>query len=147
MPASSLRIDRGLNYAFHALLLMAKDGRAVSAGEVARALGVPMAYMAKLLQYLAHAGLVAGQRGRRGGYALALPPDEITLWDVALALRGGWGRSGDELVLPSCSTCPLASACPLKSMLERARLSVERVFKQVSIGAMARQLQGAKGGK
>jgi len=143
----ALRLGRGINYAFHALLLLAREGRPLSAGEMARMLGVPGPYMAKLLQHLAHAGLVAGQRGRRGGYTLAYPADRITLWDVALALREGWTRREDDLELPTCATCPLADSCPIKGIVQAAQERLEQVFRRVTVGSVVRELRKVGGGE
>ncbi len=147
MGTTTLGLGRGINYAFHALLLMAWEGRGLSAREIAQALGVPVPYMAKLLQHLAHAGLVMGQRGRRGGYTLAYPADCITLWDVALALREGWAHRRADLVLPFCATCPLAPRCPIRHMVQAAQERVEQVFRQISVGAVAQELRKAGGGQ
>ena len=49
---------------------------------------VPKAYLAKHMQALARAGLVRSSRGPNGGYNLARPASEISLWDVREALEG-----------------------------------------------------------
>jgi Rrf2 family protein len=49
---------------------------------------LPPAYMAKHLQALSHAGIVRSVRGVRGGYRLARPANEISLWDIRQAIEG-----------------------------------------------------------
>jgi Rrf2 family protein len=44
--------------------------------------------MAKQMQALSKAGLVHSSRGRQGGYRLARPAANISLWDVMIAIEG-----------------------------------------------------------
>jgi len=136
----ALGLGHGTNYAFHALLEIAQAPQPLTAIEVADALGVPAPYMAKLLQRLAHAGLVKGRRGRKGGYSLGRDAHEMTLWDVALAVSEGWMRNSPSLDLPSCANCPLANRCPLKSVMLGLQGQVERAFKGITVGALLAQL-------
>lgn len=52
------------------------------AGDIAGVVGAPRNYLGKLLQQLAHSGLLVSQRGARGGFALAGDPETTTLFDV-----------------------------------------------------------------
>lgn len=63
-----------------------QEGGVVPAGPIAEAMNVPPEQAAKVLQALARAGLVRSERGRRGGYALARPVEELTLGEVFDAL-------------------------------------------------------------
>ena len=65
--------------------------------------------MAKLLQRLARRGLVASHHGIKGGYQMARPPSEITLWEIIEALEGPVSRS--ECPHPSIEECRRAGAC------------------------------------
>jgi Rrf2 family transcriptional regulator, iron-sulfur cluster assembly transcription factor len=69
------------DYALRAILMLAQadSGRPMRADEIARAIGAPANYLAKTLNALAKAGIVTSARGPRGGFALALAADELTL--------------------------------------------------------------------
>jgi Rrf2 family protein len=86
-----MQISKGVEWAVHATSLM--SGLPENAGLKAETLadyhGVPKAYMAKQLQALSKAGLVRTSRGAHGGYRLAKPSDEISLWDIMTAIEGG----------------------------------------------------------
>ncbi|MBI5506667.1 MAG: Rrf2 family transcriptional regulator [Deltaproteobacteria bacterium] len=56
--------------------------------EVAEAEGISLEYAAKLMRILKQGGLVISTRGAAGGYLLARPAGEITVWD-ALEVLGG----------------------------------------------------------
>lgn len=71
----------------HAIRAMAVLGRLpagtyAGAGHVAAEIGAPPNYLGKMLQSLARLGLVESQKGLGGGFRLAKPPREITLFDV-----------------------------------------------------------------
>ncbi len=86
-----MQISKGVEWAVHATSLM--SGLPENAGLKAETLadyhGVPKAYMAKQLQALSKAGLVRTSRGAHGGYRLAKPTAEISLWDIMTAIEGG----------------------------------------------------------
>src|SRR5215211_1859063 len=69
------------DYALRAILVLAQatDGRPLRADEIARATGSPANYLAKTLNALAKVGIVSSARGPRGGFALAVAADELTL--------------------------------------------------------------------
>jgi FeS assembly SUF system regulator len=60
----------------------------LSATELAEETGVPLPTAQKLMQQLAAHGLLVGQRGAGGGYALARPVNEISLADIVEAIEG-----------------------------------------------------------
>lgn len=57
-------------------------GDAASSAEIARVRNLPQPVVAKLLTMLARAGLITGSPGPGGGYRLAKPAIEISLWDI-----------------------------------------------------------------
>lgn len=86
-----MRLSQGVEWAAHACTMLAvlPPGRALSLAALAEYHGVPAPYMAKQMQALSKAGIVRTSRGKTGGYALARPASEISLWDVARAIDGG----------------------------------------------------------
>ena len=60
----------------------------LSATELAEETGVPLPTAQKLMQRLALHGLLVGQRGAGGGYALARQAGEISLADIVEAVEG-----------------------------------------------------------
>jgi Rrf2 family protein len=61
---------------------------AATAGQLARYYDVPSAHLAKQLQALVRAGVLAATTGPRGGFRLARPASEISLLDVVEAIAG-----------------------------------------------------------
>src|SRR5690606_28457725 len=75
-------------YALRALTELARCGREewILTGDLAEMLGVPVHYLAKVLQTLARKGVLESQRGRQGGFRLAEAPEETTVYDVVREL-------------------------------------------------------------
>ena len=85
-----MRISEGVEWAAHCAVVLAQlpPGLALSASALAEFHGVPKPYLAKSLQALSRAGIVASSQGRTGGYSLARPASRVTLLDVVLAVDG-----------------------------------------------------------
>ena len=85
-----MKIGKGVEWAAHACAILAllPPGAALPRDALADFLGVPAPYLAKQLQALSRAGIVAAQSGVAGGYRLARTPDAISLWDVTAAVEG-----------------------------------------------------------
>lgn len=86
-----MQIGRGVEWASHACVLLCAvpPDSGLPAAAIAEYFDVPPQYMAKHLQLLAAAGLVTSHRGRKGGYRLARPANDISLWDIMVAVEGG----------------------------------------------------------
>jgi Rrf2 family protein len=77
-------ISQTAQYALRAVVHLAAQPaeRQTSAAEAAAAIGVPERYLARVLNALAHGGVLRSTRGARGGFRLARPPAELTLAEV-----------------------------------------------------------------
>lgn len=77
-------------YALQAMIIVARQKyeMAVSAAELARSLRTTPAFMSKIAQQLARAGLLETKRGKSGGLFLAVPPDRIYIGDIFKAVDG-----------------------------------------------------------
>ncbi len=111
----------------------------MSIGQLAKGVQASPTYMGKLLQRLNHVGLVTAHRGRSGGYCLARPASDITLWEVVTALQGDSPLG--TMALPICSKCSLAAACPLKDALRSAEDEMRRKLEAVTVDSLAKSLE------
>lgn len=82
------QISEAFSLALHGMGLLAKRGRRTSVKEIARVMGVSEAHLAKVFQRLAKSGLVASMRGPKGGFVLAKPAEQITLYDIYKVVEG-----------------------------------------------------------
>ncbi len=80
-------LSQAVGYAATALgYVAAAGGKPVLVKEIAEAADIPSPYLAKIVQTLAKRGLVLTQRGVGGGVTLAKPANEISLYDVCVAM-------------------------------------------------------------
>lgn len=74
-------LSRTAEYALRAMLALANHGpgQVLAAERLAEMTGTPANYLGKTLYALVKAGLLRSVRGRTGGFALALPPAEVSI--------------------------------------------------------------------
>ena len=85
-----MQLGEGVEWAVHCCTILAvlPEGASLPSARLAEYHEVAPAYLAKHLQALREAGIVASSTGRRGGYRLARPADQISLLDVVVAVEG-----------------------------------------------------------
>ncbi len=125
-------LSQSAKYGLRATIYLAEhdDGPQLSR-EIAEALDVPAQYPAKILQDLAHNGLLTSTKGRGGGFRLALPASQVELMRVVRAIEGECFGEGCVLGLPECfdeAPCALHDAwgrlrADVLGMLENTYLS------------------------
>ncbi|MQY04964.1 RrF2 family transcriptional regulator [Actinomadura macrotermitis] len=86
-----MRLGEGVEWGLHCCVTLGwLEGEGpVSIRRLAAWFDLPQEYLKKRLQALARAGILTSTPGARGGFALARPPERITLMDVVAALEGG----------------------------------------------------------
>ena len=116
--ASVMRLTHHSNYAIRLMMYCGLADRPVCRiADIANAYGISENHLTKIAQRLAQIGVIETVRGRNGGVRLARAPQDINVGEIL--------RSTEEnLTLVECfdeqsNSCPLASACRLKCILER----------------------------
>jgi Rrf2 family protein len=110
-----MKVGTRARYALHLMMQLAEDGSAdhpVDITTIANRTGLSRRYLEQLAIDLKKAKLIKGERGRRGGYLAAKPPESIKVCDVVEATIG-------PISIVPCATDP--SSCP-KSATCRNRL-------------------------
>jgi Rrf2 family protein len=101
----------------------------VSLAEVAAEEDLPRAYLEQLAIPLREAELVASTRGARGGYALARPPEEITLAEALRALEGPLAPMVCASEDPAdAGACVRLGACSVNVLWVRVRDAISGVL-------------------
>jgi Rrf2 family transcriptional regulator, cysteine metabolism repressor len=85
-------------YAVVAMAELARsgDGNPVPIAQIAERREMPVQFLEQLFSTLRRGGLLNSQRGVKGGYTLARPPEDITVLEVVQALDGKVGEEGRE---------------------------------------------------
>src|SRR3954467_7035482 len=126
-----VRITARVDYAVRAALeLAAAAPEALTCDRIATAQKIPSRLLQAILGDLHPARLVTSQRGRDGGYRLALPPSEISIARVMRVEQGFLaevhGQRPEEVSYPG-------AAAPLASVWVAAREAYRRVLEQVTL--------------
>ena len=135
-----LRLSKKTDYALIALQYLASKGASgvVSARAIAERFDIPLELLAKILQQLAHQGLVAAHKGIHGGYQLARPALAISVADVAEAIDG-------PMTLTACShvdvRCEQFATCTVRDPLWRIRERILSVLQTVTVADMDDQVR------
>jgi Rrf2 family protein len=85
-----MRITAIEEYGLRCLLALARKGpgKQLTITEIAELEGLSVPYATKLLSILRRAGLVTAERGRTGGFTITRPLEQISLYEVLVALGG-----------------------------------------------------------
>ncbi len=131
-----MRLTREGDYAVRVMVdLAARTAeRPVRRAAIQARQDVPAAYLGKIVQTLARAGLVRTRPGPRGGVWLAAPPEAITLRRVIEAVEG-------PIALNRCVTtpsqCPRDRVCPVHPVWLRLQALVVRELDGVTLAELA----------
>ena len=110
-----------------------------SVAQIAARTLVPEAYLSKVLQGLARAGLIYSQRGVGGGFRVAQAASEITILEVVAAVEPIARIKSCPLGLPAHSD----ALCPLHQKMDDALALIEAQFADTTLA----QLLGENFGK
>jgi Rrf2 family protein len=124
-------------YATRALVCLARHegGWVRGAGTIASCSGVPRPYLVKVLHALARGGLVETKRGYRGGYRLARPAEQITLFEILSAVDGADVFERCFLGLGKCSP---KRGCPVHAVWSEQRKRVKNRYHELTLRELAR---------
>lgn len=120
-----MQVTKKSEYALISLLYLSGEDRLCDIGEIASARRLPVSLVAKTLQDLARAGILASKRGRGGGFSLAKAPGAITVLEVIEAVEG-------PIALCECLARPGDGAC------ENRGCGLEAVWARVQADIRAR---------
>lgn len=136
-----LRLTKQTDYALVLLGLLARDrsGRPRTARGLAKAAGIPLPMVSKILKLLSREKLLKSERGASGGYRLSRQASEITVGEVILLMEG-------PIALTDCSSavdanCAIEPACPVTSTMRRVNGIVIETLESISLEDMVRPRQ------
>jgi Rrf2 family protein len=133
-----LELSRKSDYALRAVIYLARIApeRYGRVSEIAKAKGIPQAFLAQILPLLANRGVVKSQQGAHGGYALARSPAEITFLDVIESVEG-------PLRLNKCveglhDDCSILDSCEMLYVWDKAQSQMIDFLRSVTMADMLR---------
>ncbi len=135
-----MRISAKAEYACVAMLELAAhhgDAQPLPIKAIVEAQGIPPYFLVQILLQLKTARLVASTRGASGGYQLARPPEEITLYDVIDAIEEC--LSAPRSALDKDAHRPAVGV--LLGIWHEVQLEEERALRSVTLADLVHRIQ------
>jgi FeS assembly SUF system regulator len=108
-----------------------------TARDIAKAAKLPLPIASKVLKLLGKAGLLTSQRGTKGGYGLARPPEEITVASIIHALEG-------PIAITACTganrDCSLGTGCPVRMNWQMINHAIHSALDRITLAQMKQPL-------
>ena len=108
-----------------------------NARDIANVVRLPLPVVSKVLKLLSKAGLLASQRGTKGGYGLARSPEEITIAAIIRALEG-------PIAVTECTDvnrdCGLELGCPVRTNWHLINQAIQSALEKITLAEMTQPL-------
>ncbi len=134
-----LRVTKLADYGIVLLTYYATNsGATFNARDVARVVRLPLPIVSKVLKLLSRHGLLASQRGIKGGYGLAKPPQDITVAEIIRALEG-------PIAVTECTDsirgdCGLEVGCPVRTNWHLINRAIHDALEKITLAEMTQPL-------
>ena len=135
-----MKITATEEYGMRCMLQLAlRQGQVVPLSELAGTEGIAPPFAAKVLLGLRRAGLVVATRGRNGGYALAEPPERITVLRILKTLGKPLFDSTfcHDHGSPDAADCSRLTDCSLRPVWAHLDALLKRFFEQTTLAQLA----------
>ena len=125
-----MQLNRSTDYAIQMLVYLAKNGQTLSSTKLAASLGISYRYLLQISSKLRAAGFILAVHGPSGGLKIFKNPDEISLYDVILSMKG---------VVQTGKICGLPSdeleqeMVTLETAYQRLNILLERELKKIML--------------
>ncbi len=104
--------------------------------EIAKKQGISDKYLEQVLTFLRKEGFILTQKGNRGGYLLAMPPGEITLYDV---IRSVEGSLAPVTCVDNTTVCDKTNGCVTRDVWLRLKEKIVEELSATTLADLARE--------
>jgi len=130
-------ITRNTDYAVRALCYIAEQKQEVISGDqLVASLEMPRPFLRKILQTLNKEGLLNSSKGKGGGFALAVSPEKITLFDIMKIFQGSIRLNEHKF---KKNDCPFINDCLLKKKIDEIEQEVKEKLKSITIASITKK--------
>ncbi len=126
-------------YAIRALAQLAQrgEGAIVTVKELAEETGISVHFLYTIFDMLTRAGLVQLHRGAQRGFSLTRPADQISFYDILLAIEGPIEKH--HCLLDHRAPCRADTPCAAHHLWQNLRESAELALRTVTLDRIAAQ--------
>ena len=129
-----------------------ETGAALSLRDIAERQHISLDYLEQIVPALKSAGLIKARRGAQGGYLLAKPAAEITVFDALVALEGpldpmmclSAGVPAAALPMSKVdkdNSCLASGNCAVQEVWREMRDAMEEVLKRLTLAELLNRQQ------
>ena len=130
-------LSQKTRYSIRALQHLADiyPGGRAQMGDIALAQNIPAKFLTVILSELARAGIIISQRGRDGGYQLAIHPVDIRYGDIVRITRGSLALvpCASRYAYESCDHCLPESECRLRALMLKVRDETASILDSITL--------------
>ncbi len=131
-------MSRQVDYAANVLCLMAKKSSVLCVSDIEEALDMPRSFIRETMRRLAKAGILHSVRGKHGGFTLACPPSEISIWTLMDVFNDT--GTGHNCVFRKLE-CPRKAGCRLRVELQALDVTLRRQLEKITIASLIAKAQ------
>ncbi len=136
--SSFTKISEASSLAFHTAAYLGQHTEGlVSSKEIARALGASENHLSKVLQRLAHSGIVLSMRGPTGGFKLRPGWEKMKLLEIYEAIEGPLTPGRCLLALPVCK----GNRCALGAIIHKTNDAVQKCLDGTTLAELSRDFR------
>ncbi|HEV2201796.1 MAG TPA: Rrf2 family transcriptional regulator [Bryobacteraceae bacterium] len=142
------QVSKRTQYGLRALYALAENyGRGPTLiTQLAHDEAIPKKFLEQILLTLKEAGYVSSKKGKGGGYALAQPPDQITLASVIRAMEGPIAPlpCASDMRFRKCDECPDVDTCGTRIVMREVRDAMVAILDKTTLTMVARKVHAAE---
>jgi Rrf2 family protein len=149
MKESRMRtLSKKTQYTLRALYSLARSygqGPTLIA-KISREESIPQDFLENILLHLKKEGLVESKKGKGGGYALALPPEQVTIGTVIRLMEGPLAPlpCASETAYRKCDECVDDRFCGTRMVMRQVRDAMAGILDRTSLAQVCRREDQAR---
>lgn len=127
-------LSRTTRYAFRILsFLVQRQGSRTRSAEIARATGIPLNYLSKILNQLRKQGVVDSEKGWGGGFELRSDARNRSICEILRIFDGVETARGHRECVFGLTRCDAQNPCPLHPQWDRIQGALEEMLTSTSV--------------
>ncbi len=131
-----MQLSTKVRYASRAMIELALSYKKdpIQLNDIACKQDISVKYLEQIMAPLRARGFVRTQKGSRGGYHLAVKPDEITLYDIVESVEGSLAPT---VCVDDETSCERTNLCVTRSVWTRVKEAMKRELQAETLAELA----------
>ncbi len=133
-----MQLSTKVRYAARAMVELALNynEEPIQLNDIACKQDISVKYLEQIMAPLRARGLVRTQKGSRGGYHLAVKPEEVTLYDIVESIEGSMAPVA---CVDNDNYCDRVNLCVTRSVWSRVKAAVKKELEAKSLSELAKE--------